>query len=109
MLDMIIKGARVVTPSGVGEWDVGISGEKIAAVGLPGLLPEQNAKIINAAGKIRPFNWSNSAAVQGSTLTMIRLQTCWSLSMPVPMALDPIRTSISPSKNPSRPALSSPV
>ena len=35
MLDMIIKGARVVTPSGVGEWDVGVSGEKIAAVGLP--------------------------------------------------------------------------
>jgi len=52
MLDMIIKGARVVTPSGVGEWDVGVSGEKIAAVGLPGLLPEENATIIDAAGKI---------------------------------------------------------
>ncbi|MEE3142617.1 MAG: amidohydrolase family protein [Chloroflexota bacterium] len=52
MLDMIIKGARVVTPSGVGEWDIGISGEKIAAVGLPGLLPEENSTIINAAGKI---------------------------------------------------------
>ena len=52
MLDMIIKGARVVTPSGVGEWDVGISGEKIAAVGLPGLLPEENAKIIYADRKI---------------------------------------------------------
>ena len=52
MLDMIIKGARVVTPSGVGEWDVGVSGEKIAAVGLPGLLPEENATIVDAAGKI---------------------------------------------------------
>ena len=52
MLDMIIKGARVVTPSGVGEWDIGISGEKIAAVGLPGLLPEENSTIIDAAGKI---------------------------------------------------------
>ncbi len=52
MLDMIIKGARVVTPSGVGEWDVGVSGEKIAAVGLPGLLPEENSTIIDAAGKI---------------------------------------------------------
>jgi len=52
MLDMIIKGARVVTPSGVGYWDVGISGEKIAAVGLPGLLPEENSTIIDAAGKI---------------------------------------------------------
>ena len=52
MLDMIIKGARVVTPSGVGEWDIGISGGKIAAVGLPGLLPEENSTIIDAAGKI---------------------------------------------------------
>ena len=52
MLDMIIKGARVVTPAGVGEWDVGVSGEKIAAVGLPGLLPEENVTIIDAAGKI---------------------------------------------------------
>ena len=52
MLDMIIKGARVVTPSGVGEWDIGIYGEKIAAVGLPGLLPEENSTIIDAAGKI---------------------------------------------------------
>ena len=52
MLDMIIKGARVVTPSGVCEWDIGISGEKIAAVGLPGLLPEENSTIIDAAGKI---------------------------------------------------------
>ena len=52
MLDMIIKGARVVTPSGVGEWDIGVSGEKIAAVGLPGLLPEENSTIIDAAGKI---------------------------------------------------------
>ena len=52
MLDMIIKGARVVTPSGVGVWDIGISGEKIAAVGLPGLLPEENSTIIDAAGKI---------------------------------------------------------
>jgi len=52
MLDMIIKGARVVTPSGVGEWDIGISGEKIAAVGLPGLLPEENTTVIDAAGKI---------------------------------------------------------
>ncbi|HAI09623.1 MAG TPA: hypothetical protein DCM17_09870, partial [Dehalococcoidia bacterium] len=42
----------MVTPSGVGEWDIGISGEKIAAVGLPGLLPEENSTIIDAAGKI---------------------------------------------------------
>ena len=27
MLDMIIKGGRVVTPAGVGNWDLGIVGE----------------------------------------------------------------------------------
>ena len=38
MLDMIIKGGRVVTPAGVGDWDVGIVGEKIVAVAFPGIL-----------------------------------------------------------------------
>jgi dihydropyrimidinase len=28
MLDMLIQGGRVVTPAGVGDWDVGIEGEK---------------------------------------------------------------------------------
>ena len=31
MLDMLIQGGRVVTPAGVGDWDVGIEGEKIVA------------------------------------------------------------------------------
>ena len=52
MLDMIIKGARIVTPSGVGEWDLGLQGEKIVAVTLPGILPEEGARIIDATGKI---------------------------------------------------------
>lgn len=26
MLDMIIKGGRVVTPAGAGNWDVGVAG-----------------------------------------------------------------------------------
>ena len=52
MLDTIIKGGQVVTPSGVGTWDVAIQGEKIVAVALPGVLPEEGAKIINAGGKI---------------------------------------------------------
>ena len=29
MLDMLIQGGRVVTPAGVGDWDVGIMGEQI--------------------------------------------------------------------------------
>ena len=52
MLDMIIKGGRVVTPSGVGDWDVALQGEKIVAVALPGVLPEEGARIIDAGGKI---------------------------------------------------------
>ena len=43
MLDMVIKGGLVVTPSGSGQWDVGVSGEKIVALALPGVLPTEGA------------------------------------------------------------------
>src|SRR3954469_14106350 len=39
MLDLVIRSDRVVTPHGVGAWDVAIQGEKIVAVArarLPG-------------------------------------------------------------------------
>jgi dihydropyrimidinase len=52
MVDMIIKGGRVVTPSGVGDRDIGISGEKIEAVTLPGVLSTEGARVIDASGKI---------------------------------------------------------
>ena len=52
MLDMLIKGGQVVTPSGVGNWDVGVEGERIVAVALPGVLPEEGATVIDASGKI---------------------------------------------------------
>ena len=52
MLDMVIKGGRVVTPSGAGDWDVAVQGEKIVAVALPGILPEEGATVIDAGGKI---------------------------------------------------------
>ena len=52
MLDTIIKGGRVVTPSGAGDWDVAVQGEKIVAVALPGVLPEEGARVIDAGGKI---------------------------------------------------------
>ena len=35
MLDMLIRGGRVVTPAGSGDWDVGIVGEKIVSVAFP--------------------------------------------------------------------------
>ena len=52
MLDMVIQGGQVVTQFGVGEWDVGVQGEKIEAVTLPGVLGDEVARTIDAAGKI---------------------------------------------------------
>ena len=36
MINTIISGGQVVTPWGVGDWDVAIEGEKIVAVAAPG-------------------------------------------------------------------------
>ena len=51
MLDLMIRGAEVVTPDGAGQRDIGITGEKIAFVGLPGE-GIAAARVIDAAGKI---------------------------------------------------------
>src|SRR5881628_3786140 len=50
MLDLVIRGGRVVTPSGVGDWDLGVQGERIAALGAPGTL--EAARVIDATGKV---------------------------------------------------------
>ncbi|MBI1848104.1 MAG: amidohydrolase family protein [Candidatus Rokubacteria bacterium] len=52
MLDLVIRNGQVVTPEGAGAWDIGIEGERIAAVALPGTLPAEAAKVIDAAGKL---------------------------------------------------------
>ena len=52
MLDLVIRGGRVVTPQGVGEWDIGVEGERIAAVALPGSLPDADTRVIDARGRI---------------------------------------------------------
>ena len=36
MLDLIIRGGQVVTPMGVGDWDVAVQGERIVAVAAAG-------------------------------------------------------------------------
>lgn len=51
-LDLIIRGGQVVTPGGVGQWDIGVAGERIAAIAEPGALPEAGARVIDATGKI---------------------------------------------------------
>ena len=51
LLDTIIRGGDVVTPQGVVQCDVAISGETIAAVTVPGALPAQSAgRVIDASG-----------------------------------------------------------
>ncbi len=52
MLDTIIRGGQVVTPEGVGAFDVGIQGGRIAAVALPGALEAGARRTIDATGKI---------------------------------------------------------
>src|SRR5215471_21016323 len=51
MLDLIIRGGDVVTPQGVGKWDVAVKGERIVAVGLPEAGVEAG-RVIDATGKV---------------------------------------------------------
>ena len=51
-LDSVIRGGQVVTPAGVGSWDIGIRGEKIVAIAEQGILTENVGRIIDARGKI---------------------------------------------------------
>ena len=55
MLDTVITGGRVVTPSGAGDWDVGIIGEKIVVVALPGVLSAEGGGPVDEGGI--PLDW----------------------------------------------------
>ena len=52
MLDFIIRNGQVVTPWGVGDWDIAVQGEKIAAVAANGTMSDETARIIDATGKV---------------------------------------------------------
>src|SRR5271163_3219557 len=53
MVDLFIRGDMVVTPQGVGAYDIAIAGEKIVGVAASGSFPPPpNARVIDAAGKI---------------------------------------------------------
>ncbi|MEE8477811.1 MAG: amidohydrolase family protein, partial [Gemmatimonadales bacterium] len=52
MIDTVIKGGTAVTPAGVGDWDIGLEGEKIAAVAMPGVLSTEGVRLIDATGKV---------------------------------------------------------
>jgi hypothetical protein len=44
MLDIVISGGLAVLPSGPEQADIGITGEKIAAIGVPGTAPGGSSK-----------------------------------------------------------------
>ena len=52
MIDLMIQGGTVVTPWGVGTWDVAVRDGVIAAVAQPGTLPAEAARAMDASGKI---------------------------------------------------------
>ena len=52
MLDLVIRGGQVITPQGVGRWDVGIEGERIAVVAAPGSLPAESVRVIDATALV---------------------------------------------------------
>ncbi|MCH8206157.1 MAG: type II secretion system F family protein [Chloroflexi bacterium] len=52
MADLTIRGGQVVTPAGVGNWDVVVQGETIVAVTEPGAIGTEGARVIDASGKI---------------------------------------------------------
>jgi len=51
MFDLIVRGGRVVTPDADGPMDVGIAGDRIAAVEPPGTLDAGAAPVIEATGR----------------------------------------------------------
>jgi predicted amidohydrolase YtcJ len=48
----LIRGGRVVTPWGVGQWDVAVAGEKIVAVAEPYTLQGDVGRTLDASDKI---------------------------------------------------------
>lgn len=52
MIDLLIRGGHVVTPFEQGELEIGIAGEKIAFVALPGAIDVEAGQTIDASGKL---------------------------------------------------------
>lgn len=51
MLDMIIRGGRVVAPEGAADLDVGIQEGRIAIVAAPGTLGGDAGRVIDATDR----------------------------------------------------------
>ena len=69
MLDLIIRGGRVVTPEGAGLWDIAIAGEQITAVAAPEVLKDMPAaRIVDASGKLVVLVCFNTDLMDGAEL-----------------------------------------
>src|SRR5213075_1821750 len=88
MFDLLIRGERVVTPHGVGPWEIAVEDGVIAALGAPGTLAAPAARVIDAGrgvvmpGGIDPHVTSgppeqvSRAALGGGTTTLIDFAAC---------------------------------
>ncbi len=52
MLDLVVRGGSVVTPWGVGDYDIAVQGEKIVAVAAPNTLTDDIGRVVDATGMV---------------------------------------------------------
>src|SRR2546428_12002504 len=52
MLDLVIRGGQVVSPAGVGSWDIGIEGERIVVIAAAGARPADTGRVLEATGRL---------------------------------------------------------
>src|SRR5690348_4159332 len=52
MLDLLIRGGRVVTPEAVGEWDIGVQDEKIVSLTDARATPAEARRVVDASGRL---------------------------------------------------------
>jgi dihydropyrimidinase len=52
VLDLVIRGGQVVSPWGVGAWEVAVQGGRIVAIAEPGSLTKDVGRVVDATGKI---------------------------------------------------------
>lgn len=52
MIDLLIRGGVVITPAGVGNWDIGVKDGKIALIAQHGTLDQLSTRVVDASGKV---------------------------------------------------------
>jgi dihydroorotase-like cyclic amidohydrolase len=82
MIDLLIQGGQVVTPQGVGVWDIAIKDGIIVAVSLPNVLTHEATRIIDAKGKIVTPGGIEPHAYLNHYITMHKDANLYSLGPP---------------------------